>query len=347
MVILNIFGKISTTCISQKLKIYLSNLPCESENNWNRELIEDMLQEIKECRIFSERYGKKYLKYNLRKICIETLGANNLPVNMKDEEYLQIIASNLVCIYFNYEYDDMPFLDWTTNCFDGRFCEEDYTEKFIRFLQFIEWRSEKLSSNKQSSFPSLIYTSNHDREYSCLLGVLNYKHQSSEIYINSLKRWGRLFDNYLESENDYLQLDYLINAVYKDNDYNAYHLFKVFSLFELLLVENKKSGSPAQLDKILPLFLPERYSSEDKIDFSKIVRQVRNKISHGDYCRLNELLEKYAQKFMDGQFAFDYTEYSRLNWIYLHLCCELDDMLARMLLSLFTERVEFEKMKQT
>lgn len=42
----------------------------------------------------------------------------------------------MVCIYFNYEYSDMPMGDWTTNCFDGRFCEEDYAEKSFHFLTF-------------------------------------------------------------------------------------------------------------------------------------------------------------------------------------------------------------------
>lgn len=346
MVILNIFGSVSPICISEKLKIYISNLPCQSENNWNEALVEDMLQEIKERAIFSEKYGKGFDPYDLRKICIETLGLDNLPEGMSEKEYLQIIADNLICIYFDYEYEDMPFFDWTTNCFDGRLCEEDYAEKLIKFLQFFVWKSEQRKPGEFSSFPSLIYTSNHDRKYSFLLGALNNKWQSSEIHIKSLRYWGYLIDNFLVNKNDYLQLDYLINSVYKDNDYNAYHLFKAFSLCEILLVKDSNSGKPAQLDNKLPFFLSEKYSKEDKLEFSKMVRQMRNKIGHGDFWRLNELLEEYAQKYMDGQYNYDYTEYSRLNWIYLHLCCELDDVLARILFLLFTDRIKFEKIKQ-
>lgn len=255
MVILNIYGKISPICISEKLKIFISNLPNQLDNNWNEGLVEDMLQEINEHAIFIERYGNSLTPYDLRKTCMETLGIDKLPEDMSEKEYLQIIANNLICIYFDYEYEDIPFFDWTTNCFDGRFCEEDYAEKLVKFLQFFVWKVEQLNSGEYSSFASIIYTSNHDREYSHLLGTLNGKWQSSETYIKSLKYWGEVIDSFLVTENDYLQLDYLINSVYKDNEYNAYHLFKVFSLCEMLLVKNIHSGKPILLDNKLSLFL--------------------------------------------------------------------------------------------
>lgn len=50
--------------------------------------------------------------------------------------------------------------------------------------------------------------------------------------------WGKLFDNFLINRERYLQLDYLINSIYKDNEYNEYHLIKDFSLCQLML-ENK------------------------------------------------------------------------------------------------------------
>ncbi len=346
MVILNIYGKISPICISEKLKVYISNLPNQPDNNWNEALVEDMLQEIKERTIFSEKYGNGFAPYDLRKICIETLKLDNLPESMSENEYLQIIADNLVCIYFDYQYEDMAFFDWTTNCFDSRFCEEDYAEKLINFLQYFVWKSEQLRPGEFSSFPSCIYTTNHDGKYTFLLGILKGKWQNPETYIKSLQYWGHLIDTFLVNENDYLQLDYLINSVFKDKEYNTYHLFKVFSLCEMLLVKNSNTGKPAQLDNKLPRFLSEEYSEEDKSEFSQMVRQMRNKIGHGDFLRLNDLLEEYAQKFMDGHYNYDYTEYSRLNWIYLHLCCELDDALARILFLLFTDRKEFEKIKQ-
>lgn len=347
MVILNIYGKIEPICISEKLKVYISNLPCQSDNNWNEGLVEDMLQEIKERSIFSDRYESGFASYNLHRICCETLNLTNISDALTDMEYLQQIADNLVCIYFDYDYDDMPFFDWTTNCFDSRLCEEDYAEKLIKFLNYIVWKNEQFVLDEYSCFPSCIYSSNHDRQYSFLLGALDTKYQDAQVYIRSLQHWGKIIDNFLIDENDYLQLDYLINAVYKDNEYNAYHVFKVFSLCEMLLTKKSSNGKPSDLDNKLPHFVLKGYLDEGKTEFAKTVRLIRNKIGHGDFLHVNKLLEEYAKRFMDGHYNYDYTEYSRMNWIYLHLCCELDDILARILFILFTDRNELEKIKQS
>lgn len=44
------------------------------------------------------------------------------------------IVNNMICIYLDYNYDDMPLGGWETNCFDGRMCENDYAEKIINFI---------------------------------------------------------------------------------------------------------------------------------------------------------------------------------------------------------------------
>ena len=47
MVVLNIFGKIEPICISNKLKLYISNLPNEESNNWNKGLVDEMRAAVK------------------------------------------------------------------------------------------------------------------------------------------------------------------------------------------------------------------------------------------------------------------------------------------------------------
>ena len=42
MVVLNLLGKIEPICISQKLKLYVSNLPQTEDNNWMSHLVEEM-----------------------------------------------------------------------------------------------------------------------------------------------------------------------------------------------------------------------------------------------------------------------------------------------------------------
>ena len=48
--------------------------------------------------------------------------------------------------------------------------------------------------------------------------------------------WGKLFDNFLINRERCLQLDYLINSIYKDNEYR---LIKDFSLCQSLTLEDK------------------------------------------------------------------------------------------------------------
>ena len=46
---------------------------------------------------------------------------------------------------------------------------------------------------------------------------------------------------------------------------------------------------------------------------AKLLRQLRNKIAHGDFIAFEEKIEEYAIRFLDGKFEFDYSEYSRKN----------------------------------
>jgi len=138
----------------------------------------------------------------------------------------------------------------------------------------------------------------------------------------------------------------MINSIYNDKEYNTYHLFKVYSLFEMLLIKETSNSKTSDIDEKLTVFLPDEYSNKEKLEYACMIRRMRNKIGHGDFLKLNDLLEKYAQKFMDGHFGYDYSEYSRQNWIYLHLCCELDNTLAKVLRFLLTDRVKYNKFKQ-
>lgn len=337
MVILNFYGKLPTPiCISQKLKIFISNLPKEEHNNWNEYLIENMLIEIKERAISEEFYKNvpagSFKPYDLQRICEQQFPWEKVPQNATEQEYLQIIADNLICIYFDYEYEDMPFFDWTTNCFDGRLCEEDYAEKFMDFCHFIIRNSEEYETEIDTNFPSYIYSSNDDLKRHFTLGRLQLKcFYNKEDYIASLQAWGKRFDNFLSSPNDFYQLDYLINAIHKDREYNAYHFLKTFSLCEMLLLSNCEECQTKDVDNKLSYFIQDDYSDEEKCSLAKYIRQIRNKIGHGDFLKFNELLERVGNEILDNHYAYDYTEFSRQNWIIQSLCCIIDDALAKII----------------
>lgn len=72
---------------------------------------------------------------------------------------------------------------------------------------------------------------------------------------------------------------------------------------------------------------------------------MRNKIAHGDFLAFEIIVETYASEFMDGRFAFDYSEYSRKNWVIQHVCCELDGVIRKLLCMLLFNRTELENIK--
>ena len=81
--------------------------------------------------------------------------------------------------------------------------------------------------------------------------------EESAEYILALQEWGKLFDSFLCSRNDYLLFDYLVNTIHKDNEYNENHLIKAFSLCQLFLERHKESELDAKLPQFFELLGPE------------------------------------------------------------------------------------------
>lgn len=184
--------------------------------------------------------------------------------------------------------------------------------------------------------PTCIYSSNQDYfKKTRVLSVLQFKRvKSTEKYIADLQKWGQKIDKFLEGENDYYKLDYIVNALCKDNEYNTNHLFKNFSILEMLLV--REGAKTNTIDNKLSIFLYEGYKDEGK-NVARLLRQMRNKIGHGDFSGFYEKAEEYATLYMVN-YHFDYSEYSRLNWILLNVCCLLDDILGKVLKVMFNDK---------
>lgn len=329
MVVLNILGKIKPICISKKLKIYISNLPNEKNNNWNEDLVNEMRNVANRKNSILSSSGNKG-NFSVKEIACKALP--DLSTNITEEDAYQIIADNMICLYF-----DFPVDDWETNPFVSRACEEDYSEKFINFLSFV---NSKKTNIFQKYTPIWIYSpfklfEEPHRIFSFLSSSL------TSVSINALKNWGKLLDTFLQDKNDYFLLDYLINSIHADNKYNVYHYFKSYSLCQLFLEKDKES----ELDEKLPLFLDSELSPEKRKEIASLLRKMRNKIAHGDFIAFEAIAEEYAQKVMDGNYWFDYAEYSRKNWILLHSCCMLDDAIRRMIAMLFTDKTKLTKIK--
>lgn len=154
--------------------------------------------------------------------------------------------------------------------------------------------------------------------------------------------WGRLIDNFLQTDNDYYQLDFLCNAIFDESKCDTYQYMKLFSLCQMFL-ENKRES---ELDEKLPFFLDERIDFKTRKQMAQQLRRIRNKIAHGDFKHFNNEIEKYAQKFLDGKLYYDYTEYSRQNWVLLSICCTLKDALALIIYYLLFKREDLDYLKK-
>ena len=335
MIVLECYGKIDRICISQKLGIFLSNLPDDKDNNWKEELKEQLKLTKEADFLYQSHLGTNY-PCGIFKLYGNVFPDRKVPKQFTDLNYTEL-AERMICFTLDYNYDDMPLGDWKTNCFDGRLCEDDYAEKIIEFFLFL---THKTSSGFDFPVPvpQWAYSSNHDEmnHYRLFQGGT-----SVETYLDPLREWGRLLDEFLIDRDRYLLLDYLITSIYKDADYNKYHLLKDYSLCQLLLEKDKER----ELDTKLPQFLPSKMSKNDRQKCAVLLRQLRNKIAHGAFAEFEEKMEEYIEQFMDGHFSFDYAEYSRKNWGILSICCLLDDVLRNIIYMLFYDYEKLEIIK--
>ena len=337
MVVLNFYGKIEPICISRKLGLYLSNLPNGEHNNWRDGLVAEMQMSIKADNIYQEMLGSNYEPQFFQ--LFRNLYPNEEPPTLIDKTLLEKIVDQMICIYHEYSYDDMPMGGWDTNPFDGRLCEEDYSEKIIDFINYLSCSTYK-DYPLPTPIPQWVYSSNYHTidHYRIFWGG-----EPADLYIHALEAWGMILDKFLVDRNDYLLFDYLANSLHKDNEYNENHLMKDYSLCQLFLEKNRES----ELDsKLLQFFDPDD-SEQERFRQGTLFRQMRNKIAHGDFIAFESKVDEYAVEFMDGRFDFDYSEYSRKNWVIQHICCILDDVIRQLICMLLFNRKDLEKLKNS
>lgn len=247
MVILNTYGRIDPICISQKLKLYIANLPQHEGNDWNTDLVGEMRvalgRHILEC-------NKLDMTPNIDIRAYHAIRFPNSPLSNDAtiDDILKEIADNMIYLYFDYEYDDLPMGDWTSNCFDGRFCEEDYAEKIVDFLMFLSYDHDP---RIPSYTPQWIYSSNEDNP---LPHRFFWGGPHISGCLDSLMQWGQMLDYFLEERSDYLQFDFLANALHEDGKYNTYHFLRSYKTPEEYYAANSDKdwiSKSALLSKLL------------------------------------------------------------------------------------------------
>lgn len=352
MVLLNMYGKIPPTKISEKLGVGI----CNPDQDWIDGLQDDFDEEIliyrHEIKTFAKyAHDKEQLdnRYDLDRI-INQLGWYEANKSAK-----QIIAEHLIEIQV-IDFEN-SMLQKKNEYMDSPTCEPQYTRRFLNFCCMVQ---SSVSAKKiiPAQIPFSTYNSDDLREKPLILNFLEamlHPHPNYPISwddytaggIKSLKYLGGLIDDFLVDDEDFWLIDYIINAVFSDSEQNAYHIFKVMSLIEMLIINPKGNGHTInEMECKLPQFLSDCIEVSQRSLFSEIMRKLRNKIGHGDFIAVQSLLEQYRKSFMQN-FWYDEYEYSVENWTYGDICLRLDEALSEILWLMLFDKDKLKSIQQS
>lgn len=349
MILLNVYGNIQPTIISKKLGVGISN----PASDWVQGLQDDFEEEIILHKHKIAAFNKIGLdtssfsgRYDLGKM-VENLGWNEFGKNNE-----QIIAEHLVEIQVM-DFDN-SLLQLKNTHLDSPTCETQYAKKFIKLCRRV--CSATISNSKLAKYmPFITYDSD---ELNTIPLIINYLEayaksdfsQDDKYTVNVLRclqEMGQMIDNFILSEEDFWLFDYIVDALSDINEKSAYHIFKVMSLIEMLIIKPTNKGkTQGEIEKKLPQFLPQRIDQTKQQLFSEILRKLRNKIGHGDYKAVATLLEQYRQEFMQN-FWYDEFEYSIDNWTYGNICWNIDESLNNILWFMFSDRGKWENLRNS
>jgi hypothetical protein len=347
MVLINIYGKINPIIISRKLGVGI----CNPASDWIEGFHDDFDEEI----LIYKHDMKKFLKDGFNIKSME--GRYNLPQIVKNvgwqeegKSVEQVIAEHLIEIrVIDFE---NSLLQKNNGFIDSPTCEIQYTKKFIKFCSIVE-NSECAQRVLSGQIPFVTYDSN---DYNSKPLILNYLQVISNLSIGldeysnncimTLQHLGGLIDGFLSTDEDYWLFNYIINVVSDNHGKEAYHIFKVMSLIEMMIINPNGNGrTSGEMERKLPQFLSIDIDSTQKELFSTIMRKLRNKIGHGDFKAIQQLLEDYRNSFMQN-FWYDEFEYSIENWTYGNICIELDKALANILWLMLFDKEKLLRIQQ-
>ncbi|APQ78454.1 hypothetical protein [Clostridium botulinum] len=347
MVLVNIYGKIQPIIISKKLGVGICNL----NSDWVRGFYDDFDEEI----LIHKHNMKKFLKdrfdikmlegrYNLSQIT-KVLGWQE-----EGKSVEQTIAEHLIEIQV-IDFEN-SLLQKNNEHLDSPTCETQYTRKFIKFCSIVQ-SSESAQKVVSGQIPFVTYDSDNFSEKPRILNYLEVMSKTNTCIntytnscINTLQHLGGLIDGFLSADKDFWLLDYIIKAVYDERGTGAYHIFKVMSLIEMLIINPNENGrTVGEMERKLPQFLPITINTSQKELFSTIMRKLRNKIGHGDFMTIQQLLEEYRNSFMQN-FWYDEFEYSIENWTYGNICLHLDKALANILWLMLFDKEKLSSIQQ-
>ncbi len=342
MILINIYGKIEPTIISEKLGLGLYNV----STDWQEMLIEDMKKEIFQLEKPLD-YFNWYMYHTTKDISSFTKNSNHI-ITLEDMmPYFKCVSENLIALGI-IDFKN-SILKLKNNCMHSPTCEEDFAKRIIKLLKILDSIQDR-ERYINDDFLNITYNSRDYTYKTKLLTIINPNLKNEIPYhtkrnIDILKKIGKTLDNFLQKEEDFYLFDYLINALDYEPTYNAYHLFNVMALIEMLITNPKNNGQAMnEIINKMPYFMKSNRSIKEQREFCRSVKIIRNKIAHGDFKELRNSLSLHRERFMQT-FYFDEYEYSLDNWTFLDICLELDKILAEILKYLFHNRKELEEIQ--
>jgi len=355
MMIFPLFKKIEkSVIISEKYGILMSNLDLENKKYIYKKIKEE-LDDIAEksskstAQILGELFNSNYYcelfsKYN------------------EYEDKVELLCEYIICIYT--EEEPTPYLS-LKNEFTGNPTWEISNEvKFIELLNFIDRRTYKVPEKKSGQLNSW-FNYNHHAVYSGertkfdiissmtlyysapdIMRKKNPYHfnnyfQQLNVQVNNLLGLGRAVDKYIQGQQDYFLLDYILDII-SNNTHSYFSIVSSFSILEAIIVHKNYTSLRQELIKKLPQFVPDYI--ENKELWVKSIYEIRSKMAHGDYKALQKATEKYFTAFL-RHMELDYYEYSRINWIYNATYGDLKNVLANVIWSMLYVRPLITKLR--
>lgn len=360
MVITPLFSRITTPItISIKLGLEVHNLTDDDieDKSYIKKSLLDELDIYNKERITMP--VKNRFPYSLKGImqsdyyreCFEKDILNN------DNECINVLCSKILMIYcIDSQSSMMPLKN--EFCINPT-CEMSLEQKFIRFLTFLE--SYKSFDTKRAEI-NITYNDNEYGHYTGKSDIIRsmlwrlapkeleennpYRFVTHEeeyqCKINGVIHLGKLIDNFIESQQDFYIIDYLMDAISSYENHGAFGIVKMTSLVEMLLANPKYKSLRYELRHKLPQFLSD--DIHDKDLWIKYMYDIRSKIAHGDYSAISAITSDYQKTFMQN-FECDYYEYNLINWIYSDIYLHLSSAVGNIIRTYLNMKPLINKIK--
>ena len=90
MVVLNFYGKIKPVCISQKLRLFLSNLPDNAKDDWKSGLVEELAFSAKVDAMLRDKNDENTTGNGVIELYKAVFPGEKLPEEFSKEDYFKL-----------------------------------------------------------------------------------------------------------------------------------------------------------------------------------------------------------------------------------------------------------------